>query len=83
MERFHVIDDGAVILRSKGVYRQAKVYRRGKDVFAGYGAGFIKLGGSSTTSNPNISWIGIEADDVKEDRVGGQPRFTKHLTVAA
>lgn len=39
MELFHVIDDGVVHLRSKGVYRQTKVFRRGADVFAAYGGG--------------------------------------------
>ena len=43
MERFHVIDDAAAILRVKGVYRQVKLYRRGDALFAGYGAGFDKL----------------------------------------
>lgn len=76
MLRFHIIDDGAVILRSKGVYRQAKVYRRGQDVFAAWGNGFIKLGGRGATTNPNVSWDAIEADGVVCDRVGNQPRWT-------
>ncbi len=76
MERFHIIEDGACILYSRGVYRQVKVYRRGKDVFAAFGAGFIKLGGSSGTSNPNVAWRGVEAEQVVTDRVGGQPRWT-------
>jgi len=75
MQRFHVIDEGAVILRSKGVYRQAKVFRRGQDVFAGWGMGFIKLGPRSGTTNPNVSWEGVEAEGVVCDRVGGQPRW--------
>jgi hypothetical protein len=64
MERFHIIDDGAVILRSKGLYRQAKVYRRGEVIYAGYGAGYIKLGIGSVTSVPSVSYDGIEADGV-------------------
>jgi hypothetical protein len=75
LERFHVIDEGAVILRIKGVYRQAKVYHRGADVFAGWGVGFIKLGPRGGTTHPNVSWDGIEADGVLCDRVGAQPRF--------
>lgn len=61
MERFHVIDDAAVILRSKGVYKQAKVYRRGRELYAGVGGGFIRLMGSNGTSNPNVSWVDIDA----------------------
>lgn len=67
MERFHIIDDGAVILRSRGVFKQAKVYRRGADVYAGHGSGFIKLGGQGGTSMPSVSWIDIEADGVMAD----------------
>lgn len=72
MERFHVIEDGAVILRTKGVYRQAKVYRRGVDIYAAWGAGFIKLMRGSATTHPNVSWDGIEADNV----AWGGPRDT-------
>ncbi|MDO8800072.1 hypothetical protein [Phenylobacterium sp.] len=75
LERFHLIEDGVVILRSKGVYRQAKVYHRGSDVFATWGAGLIKLGPRSDTTHMNVSWDGVEADGVVCDRVGGQPRY--------
>lgn len=65
MERFHVIDDAAVILRGKrGLYRQAKVYARGDLVFAGYGGGFIRLTKGGFTSNPDVSWVDLEADGV-------------------
>lgn len=59
MERFTIIDDEAVVLRSKGVYRQAKLYRRGKELFAGWGGGFIGLHASGTTSKPDISWLEV------------------------
>ena len=75
MERFHVIEDGAVILRTKGVYRQAKVYRRGSDVYAGWGAGFIKLMRGSATTHPNVSWDGIEADCVAWDSPRDTPVY--------
>lgn len=64
MERFHIIDDGAVILRSRGVYRQAKVYRRGDDVYAGFGAGFIRLTGRGGTSVPTVTWTDVDATGV-------------------
>jgi hypothetical protein len=74
MDLFHVIDDGVVLLRSKGVYRQAKVYRRGKDVFAGVGTGFVKLHGAAGTSRPDISWLELDAAGVVVG-VGSQPRY--------
>lgn len=65
MERFHIIEDAAAILVSKGVYRQAKVYRRGKELFAAYGAGFIRLY-QEGTALPNLR---CEAIDVPNQRV--------------
>jgi len=65
MDRFHVIDDAAVILRTRGVYRQAKVYRRGIDVYAGFGNGFVRLHAGGGTSAPNLSWDAID--------IGGMP----------
>lgn len=56
METFHIIDDHAVILYSKGVYRQVKLYRRENKLYAAHGSGFIQLRGNGGTSNPNISW---------------------------
>ena len=61
MKRFHVIDDAAVVLRSKGVFRQAKVYRRGEDLYAGFGNGFVRLLGNGGTSCPNVSWEETDA----------------------
>ena len=75
MNLFHVIDDGAVILRAKrGVYRQSKVYRRGKDVFASFGSGFVRLMARTCTTNPDVSWLEIEAPGVVISN-SGHPQF--------
>ena len=74
MDKFHIIDDGAAILRSKGVYRQAKVYRRGEQVFAGHGSGYVRLNKGGATSIPDVSWLGIEATGVD---ISGQPRWAE------
>jgi len=76
MNRFHVIEDSAVILRSKGMFRQAKVYRRGNDVYAGWGNAFIRLMRGSATTHPNVSWDEIEADGVEWSGPSHQPKFT-------
>lgn len=60
---FHVVDGAQVILLTKGVFYQKKVYRRGNRQFAGYGAGFVRLGGHKTTSAPNVSWENIDLSD--------------------
>lgn len=56
MDLFHCLEDKAVILRANGTYRQAKAYRRGNMLFAGYGSGFVRLLRAPGTSNPNVSW---------------------------
>ena len=57
---FHQIADAYAILRStNGVYRQAKIFRRGQDLFAGHGGGFIRLYATGT-SVPTISVDTIE-----------------------
>lgn len=66
MDLFHEIPDAQVILRTKGVFRQAKVFRRGRDVFAGLGAGFIRLHPRGGTSIPTTHWLDIDAAGVTE-----------------
>lgn len=66
MERFHVVEDAAVILRSRGVYKQAKVYLRGSAVYAGAAGGFVRLYRDGGTGVPSLSWDDIDmgsADD--------------------
>jgi len=70
MERFHVIEDAAVILRAKGVYRQAKAYRRGIGFYAGYGSGFIRLYRDGGTSVPNVAWEGHDGPATTFDKMG-------------
>lgn len=69
MERFHILDDAAVIIRSKGIYRQCKVYYRGDHLYAGVGTGFVKLLSNPGTSNPSISWDDLDAPH-RIDRLG-------------
>jgi len=53
---FHEIPDAQVILRSKGVFRQAKLFGRGGAVYAAWGSGFIRLLKHSGTTVPTVSW---------------------------
>lgn len=76
MDRFHVIEDSAVILRSKGVYRQVKAYRRADAVYAGWGNGYIRLLNGSATTHPNVSWDGIEAAGVEWSGPTQKPVWT-------
>lgn len=53
---FHEIPYAQAVLQSKGVYRQAKLFRRGDAIYAAWGSGFIRLMGGSGTSVPTVSW---------------------------
>lgn len=74
MQLFHEIPEGVVILRSRGVFRQAKVYRRAEFIYAQFGSGFIRLLSAAGTSVPNVSWLDLSAEDVKI-APSGSPRW--------
>jgi len=74
MDLFHEIPDGMVILRTKGVFKQAKVFRRGADVFAAHGSGFIRLLQHSGTTIPTTHWLDLDAQNVSHP-VGRAPTW--------
>lgn len=64
MDLFHIIEDCQIITRSKGVYKQVKVYRRGNTLYAAHGSGFIGLLAGGGTTHPDVSWVEIDANDM-------------------
>lgn len=75
---FTEIPDAQVILRSRGVYRQAKLFRRGEQVFAAWGSGFIRLLKHSGTTVPNVTWDldGLYDPAIEITLVNGLPKWT-------
>ena len=69
MERFHIVNDAAVILRSRGVYKQAKVYLRGTAVYAGAAGGFVRLYANGGTGVPSITWDDIDIDGLTSNEL--------------
>jgi|2_EtaG_2_1085320.scaffolds.fasta_scaffold73754_2 hypothetical protein len=68
MDLFHIIDDVQVITRSRGVFRQVALYRRGNTLFAKHGGGYVKLMSKGGTSAPKVSWVNIEESPlIKKD----------------
>ena len=59
---FHILNDTQVILRSRGVFYQKKVYYRGDRLYAAWGGGYIRLGSGDATSNPNVSWEELDGE---------------------
>lgn len=80
MERFHIIEEGAAIICQRGIFKQVKIYRRDKDIYAGCGTGFIKLYGSMGTSAPRISWLSMEGEGVIQE-AGKAPKWNAPLAV--
>lgn len=68
---FHEIEGAVVVLRSKGVYTQAKVYQRNGRIYAAKGSSFIALSRDGT-SVPTISVDAIEFENMNPelDRLG-------------
>jgi hypothetical protein len=59
---FSSIDDKQTVIRNTktGVYKQAKLYERKGEIYAGFSGGFIRLMKDGRSSNPNILWDDIE-----------------------
>ena len=54
---FHILPDTFVIIRTRrGIFRQCKVYIRGKNVYAGVGQGYIRLLANNGTTCPDYLW---------------------------
>lgn len=78
MELFHVVEDAIIITRSKGVFKQVKVYRRGDKLFAAHGSGFIAFRQGGNTSHPDVFWVEVEGPGFCISLEGGEfnsPRF--------
>lgn len=75
MERFHIIEDSAVIVRVGNVFKQVHAFRRGSHVYANVRGGYVRLLRGSGTSVPQISWDGIEAEGVVWDGPANEPKY--------
>lgn len=72
MTLFHIVEDAQIVLRSKGVYRQVKMYQRVGELYAGWGSGFIGLRRDHGTTLPNVSWETLDAPGVVTTRRDGR-----------
>jgi len=77
MELFHILDYVFVILRHRGVYRQAKVYARGSSLFGAWGGGFVQLRGAGATTKPDVTWESMTEIPQIVEHAGrfGEPLF--------
>ena len=60
MERFHIIPDADVIIVTRSVFKQAKVYRRGDALYVGTSGGFVRLYAGGSTGIPALRWDDID-----------------------
>jgi len=75
MDLFHIIDQGQVILKTKGIYKQVAAYSRGLDVYAPHAGGFIRLLARGATTVPHVSWVDVEAPGLWIAHGGGAPQM--------
>lgn len=75
MERFHIIEDSAVIVRVGNIYKQVRAYRRADKVYANLRGGYVRLLRGSGTSVPSITWDDIEAEGVAWAGAAQEPRY--------
>lgn len=78
MSLFTVVNDAFVVTRSKGVFRQSKVYHRNGLLYAGYGSGFVQLRDDNATSVPTMTWDYIEGVAWTRLR-GASSQLTMHV----
>lgn len=69
MSRFKEIKDKSVVLLSRGVYREVSLFKRDGQVYAKYGAGYIRLYVRAATSVSSVTWYDINLD-VRHDKLG-------------
>lgn len=74
IELFSTIPDCHVIVHQGGVYKQLPLARRGDELYAAVGSGFVDLRGRGSTTHPKMRWIGIDYSTaaVRIDMTGGQ-----------
>jgi len=60
MERFHIIPDADVIIVTRSVFKQAKVYRRGDALYVATAGGFVRLFANGSPGIPALRWDDID-----------------------
>ena len=66
---FHEIQDGVVVVRRNGVYKQVPLFHRNGRVYAAISGGYVRLG-TYGTSVPNLEIDAIDGVELKADSLG-------------
>lgn len=76
MNFFTPVEDGYVLLRSRGVFKQAPLFQRGPRLYAKWGSGFIGLMSynNQTTTCPNVAWVELNVDVAPDNATGALHR---------
>lgn len=79
------IDNAFAWMKRGGVYQQAELYRRGEQIFAKFGGGYVRLSASGATSAPRIIWQEIDtgANDQIVLRDGHAPAWQEPVAEPA
>lgn len=66
MNLFTRVENGFVILLTRGEYRQTELYEREGQFYAAHGRGFVRLLGNRMTTVPAVCWDAIEGVPFEE-----------------
>lgn len=74
MNFFTPVEDGAVLLKDRGTYHEAKLFLYGGTLFASYGRSHVRLLSHGSTSVARMGWVAIAFDTPGKtyDVEGGQ-----------
>lgn len=76
MHFINKIEGATAWLKNNGVFRQVDLYRRGDNIYAAYGGGYVRLSISGATSHPKVTWVEADPGEAHlELRDGRMPRF--------
>ena len=63
---FEPLQGGRVILRSRGIFKEAKLFTHGGIVYAREGSGFVQLRANNETSRDRLYWGSLQLAEKTE-----------------
>jgi hypothetical protein len=74
---------GSVLLHSRGVFSEAKLFHHNNEVFARRGSGYLRLMTNNSTSNPLVFWSQIQIAKKTSAYMGRLTVSDAQLAIAA
>lgn len=82
MLTFQIIEHEQAIVCRGGVFRQVDLYSWKGELFAKFGAGYIRLNEDGSTSQPKIRWIDLSVNGATAAGDFGRLKYLPHAETA-